>query len=122
GHNSSQLRLTIEEHIAAGGYLTEGNVNFAPATSGGLSTLRHTPLLTLEPVYRRVGRLGKPSLLIWGTADHVVPFAHQERVRAAIPNIEFHAIEGADHTAQQDNPEAVHAMLTAFFSRADAAE
>ncbi len=87
-----------------------------------LSTLRHTPLLTLEPVYRRVGRLGKPSLLIWGTADHVVPFAHQERVRAAIPNIEFHAIEGADHTAQQDNPEAVHAMLTAFFSRADAAE
>lgn len=79
-----------------------------------LSTLRHMPLLTLEPVYRRVGASGKPGMLLWGTADHVVPFAHHELVQAAMPNIEFHAVEAADHTLQLEQPEAVNALLAAF--------
>ncbi|MBP8131525.1 MAG: alpha/beta hydrolase [Candidatus Hydrogenedentes bacterium] len=82
-----------------------------------LATLRHMPLLTLEPVYRRAGASGKPAMLLWGTKDHVLPFDHHKRVRAAMPGIEFYAIEDADHTMQLEQPGVVHALLAGFLSR-----
>ena len=82
-----------------------------------LSTFRNMPLLTLEPVYRRVGAMQKPSLLIWGSSDHVLPFEHHKLVQDAMPHIEFHAIPGADHAACYEVPTKVNPILYEFLKR-----
>jgi acyl-phosphate glycerol 3-phosphate acyltransferase len=79
-----------------------------------LSTLRHNPLLDLGDVFRRVGEMDIPGLLLWGTADHVVPFAHHKRVEACIPHIRFHAVEGGSHTMNYEEPGKVNPILIAF--------
>lgn len=84
-----------------------------------LSTLRNMPMLTMQPVYERVGALGKKGLLFWGTEDHVIAFEHHRLVQAAIPNIEFQAIEGYGHTLNYDAPEKVNPLLIEFLQRPD---
>lgn len=82
-----------------------------------LSTLRHTPMLTLQPVYERAGKKGRKGLLFWGTADHVVTFKNSELVKAAMPDIEFHAVDGCGHTLNYEKPEEVNAALIDFLKR-----
>jgi pimeloyl-ACP methyl ester carboxylesterase len=79
-----------------------------------LSTLRHNPLLELEPVYRRVGQLQKPCMLFWGTNDNVVPYAHHERAQAAIPSIRFHSVPEGSHIANYELPDEVNPVLISF--------
>lgn len=92
-------------------------MNYAGYQRALLTTFREMPLQTLEPVYRRVGALEKPSLLVWGTADHVLPFEHHKRVQETMPGIEFHAIPGADHAACYENPNQVNPILYEFLKR-----
>jgi pimeloyl-ACP methyl ester carboxylesterase len=87
-----------------------------------LSTYRNFPLLELQPVYERVGKTDIPTLLIWGDADHVVPFTHHERVEETIPQVEFHAIPGGSHTANYEKPEQVNPILIDFLRRHNAVE
>ncbi len=82
-----------------------------------LSTMRHGPLGGMEAAYRRVGEHGHPVLLIWGREDTTVPFAASERVLAAIPQAEFHPIEGAGHIPHYEQPEVVMPILVDFLRR-----
>ncbi len=82
-----------------------------------LSTLRHHPMLGLDDLYGRVGKSGKPGILFWGDNDRVVPYVNSEKVRAAIPDIEFHTIKGGSHTPNYENPDAVNPALIAFLKR-----
>ncbi len=79
-----------------------------------LSTLRHNPLLNLAPTYEEVGKTGKQGLLFWGTADHVVPFDHHERLQQVVPGFRFHPVEGAGHTANYEMPGEVNPVLVGF--------
>ena len=82
-----------------------------------LSTIRHGPLRGMAPAYRRVGDRNLPILLIWGREDTTVPFALSERVRAATPNAEFHAIDGGGHVPHMEQPELVNGHLVNFLAR-----
>jgi pimeloyl-ACP methyl ester carboxylesterase len=86
-----------------------------------LSTLRSNPLMDLSEVYARVGKSGRPGLLFWGNQDHVVSFEHHLLVQKAIPNIEFHALEGMGHTANYEVPEQVNPVLISFLGRPEGA-
>ena len=82
-----------------------------------LSTLRHGPISTMAEAYEAVGKLTCPILLIWGRDDQTVPFALNEKVRAAIPHAEFHPIDNAGHIAHYEKPEIVNPLLAAFFGQ-----
>ncbi len=82
-----------------------------------LSTLRHHPMLGLGDLYERVGKSGKPGILFWGDADRVVPYENSEKVRAAIPGIEFHTIKHGSHTPNYEKPGEVNPALLAFLSK-----
>lgn len=79
-----------------------------------LSTIRHGPLASMAPAYRRVGARSLPVLLVWGKEDTTVPFALSERVRSAMPRAEFHAIEGAGHVPHLEQPALVNPWLVRF--------
>lgn len=79
-----------------------------------LRTLRNHRLMGLDELFHAVGKIQKPSILFWGENDQVVPFENAERVREAIPGIEFHAIPNGSHTPNYENPDEVNGPLIAF--------
>lgn len=82
-----------------------------------LSTLRHGPISTMADAYLAVGHQTCPVLLIWGRDDQTVPFALNEKVRAAIPRAEFHPIDNAGHAVHYEKPEIVNPLLVRFFGQ-----
>lgn len=81
-----------------------------------LSTIRNGMLGSFYETYRRVGRLGKPTLLFWGRNDATIPFTDSDLIRAAIPHAEFRAVEDAGHIPHYEKPEVVNPILLKFLN------
>ncbi len=69
-------------------------------------------------VYRRVGALKRPAMLIWGRYDTTVPLAQSKNILDAMPRTEFHVIEKAGHIPHYERPEAVNPLLLDFIQDA----
>ena len=52
----------------------------------------------------RVARHGKPTLLVWGDRDHILPAAHLAAAREAFPAAEWHLFERTGHMPQIERP------------------
>lgn len=81
-----------------------------------LSTSRALAAAPLDRVYGRVGELGIPVLLLWGTEDRTVPFAMKDEVLRVIPGARFHAIDGAAHLPHMERAEVVNLLLLEFLA------
>mmetsp|Transcript_25674 Transcript_25674/g.77098 ORF Transcript_25674/g.77098 Transcript_25674/m.77098 type:complete len:368 (+) Transcript_25674:234-1337(+) len=63
-----------------------------------LSTSRHFPMDRLQGAYRAAGRAGRPTLLVWGSADRTCPLASaHEILRSYAPAAELVVVRGARH-------------------------
>ncbi|GAB4528010.1 MAG: alpha/beta fold hydrolase [Anaerolineales bacterium] len=82
-----------------------------------LSTMREGMVGDFSAVYRQVGALGLPVLLLWGAHDATVPIAHSQILQAAIPQAQFHLIPRSGHIPHYERPEAVNPLLADFLSR-----
>ena len=81
------------------------------------STLVHFAGRDVQEEFARVGRSGRPVLLVWGKADATVPVAASEQIRKAIPQAELHVIEEAAHLPHYERPEKVNPILMEFLRR-----
>jgi len=81
-----------------------------------LSTMRHMHMNQLGPVYERVGRQKKPVLLIWGTKDAILPFHNSDKVKKAVPDLVFHAIEGGGHNSNYENAVIANSIMLKFLN------
>lgn len=81
---------------------------------GILSTIRNHILDSCLDIYKQIGKMDKPVLLLWGRDDPTVPFQHSDSLRAAMPHIEFHAFENCGHTPHYEKPEEVNSILLKF--------
>ena len=81
-----------------------------------LSTLRYVMTQDSLGDFAAVGRNDIPSLLIWGRQDSVVPFEHSDAVRAAMPAIQFVAVDDAGHLPHKEQEAQVAAVLVAFLA------
>ncbi|MEW6241998.1 MAG: alpha/beta hydrolase, partial [Chloroflexota bacterium] len=79
-----------------------------------LSTMRNGMLGSFLDVYRRVGKLDKPTLLLWGREDKTVPFAHSADLLSAIPHAELHVFEHCGHIPHYEKAEEVNPLLLKF--------
>ena len=82
-----------------------------------LSTIRNHMLDSFIDYYQRVGKMDKPVLLFWGRDDTTVPFNHSDKLRKAIPSLEFHAIENCGHIPHYEKPEEVNPILLQFLMK-----
>ncbi len=82
-----------------------------------LSTVRNNMLDSFFDVYKRVGKLRKPTLLFWGRQDATVPFEHSQDILKAIPHTQFQVIENCGHIPHYEKPEEVHPILLEFLRR-----
>jgi pimeloyl-ACP methyl ester carboxylesterase len=79
-----------------------------------LGTLRGDVFKRAPASFATLARGRTPMLILWGTADRTVPFSQSDSVRAAFPRAEFHAIEGAAHLPQIEQPAVVDSVLVRF--------
>ena len=79
-----------------------------------LSTIRNNMLESFIGVYRSIGRLGTPTLLLWGEHDTTVPLRHSDELRRAVPHTEFHVIQDCSHIPHYEKPEETSALLLEF--------
>jgi pimeloyl-ACP methyl ester carboxylesterase len=87
-----------------------------------LSTIRNHMLDSFLDIYERIGKMDKPVLLFWGRNDPTVPFKHSDALRAAMPNMEFHAIEDCGHIPHYEKPDEVNPILLEFLKEASLRE
>ena len=65
-----------------------------------------------------MGKLGIPTLAIWGTDDATVPFTGSENLLLAIPHAELIAIEGGGHNITYMQPSIVGPAVVEFLDQA----
>ncbi len=100
------------------------------ASAAVLEAVARPMAATPEPVWREIlaclttfnrreetAKLTMPSCLIAGTDDRNAPAKTMEKMAAQMPDAEYHLIEGAGHMINQEAPEAVNAILSAFYRR-----
>jgi len=73
-------------------------------------------LVGREDLSRYLPRLDVPALVVHGTADVAVPFAHGERMAAALPRATFVRIEGAGHSPVVTHEEVVESEIRRFLA------
>lgn len=78
-----------------------------PGTLNDMEQFSVAPPLPLK-------RIKAPILVIHGTADRVVPFAHAKRVADEAPNAELMAIEGGEHVSIFTHIDAIRARVAGF--------
>jgi len=60
---------------------------------------------------------GIPTMLVWGTRDHVVPSAHALIAHAAMPGSRLEIFDGAGHFPHHTSPQRFLAVLRDFLTR-----
>lgn len=82
-----------------------------------LSTMRNGMLGSFYDVYQRLGRLNKPTLLLWGREDKTVPFAHSADLLAAIPHAQLHVFEDCGHIPHYEKADQANPILLKFLTQ-----
>jgi pimeloyl-ACP methyl ester carboxylesterase len=59
----------------------------------------------------RVARLAKPTLLVWGERDLVLPSLHMAAAREAFPHAQSHVFPAAGHMPQIERPDEFAALV-----------
>jgi len=52
----------------------------------------------------RVAQHAKPTLVVWGDRDHILPVSHLAAARAALPDAKWHLFERTGHMPQIERP------------------
>ena len=72
------------------------------------------PYMHNPKLKHRLGRIGVPTLLVWGEADGIVAPAYGEAYRALIPGAALRVIPEAGHYPHLENPDAFLDTIAAF--------
>ncbi|KAG8956866.1 hypothetical protein FRC04_000344 [Tulasnella sp. 424] len=78
------------------------------------SSIRDGPLRELDYAYAKLGKSDVKVLVVWGTADTVVPYSLATQVLTHIPRAKLITIAGAGHDLLLTHAEEVGTALTDF--------
>ena len=65
---------------------------------------------------KRAYRLGAPTLLVWGSADRLIPLPYAERWRQLVPHAQLAVIDGGSHMVPYEQPDEVAAEIERFLA------
>lgn len=77
-----------------------------------LALYRHADPDRLADAGKDLGKLGCPSLVLWGDRDPYLPTRFAEAYAAALPNSELEIVRGAGHWPWIDDPAVIDRILT----------
>ena len=64
----------------------------------------------------RVASEGKPTLIVWGDRDRILPARHLEEARRLLPHASTHVFTGVGHMPQIESPDAFASVVLEFLA------
>ncbi|CAM3997926.1 alpha/beta fold hydrolase [Tsukamurella strandjordii] len=129
----SRLSAIIQERLifADKSFATRARIDHAMAiareTDAGLTTWRTADTLGSvlggvkqewrDALQTAIAKTPRPTLIVWGDRDQILPPAHLDAARALIPHSEGHLIPGVGHMPQLECAPEFDALLTEFLAR-----
>lgn len=84
------------------------------ARAAMLDRMKQTVLVDPVPVLRRIL---VPTLLLWGTADQMIPFTNATDYQRSLPNVTLVSLPGLGHLPFEEAPQQSLAPLVEFLHR-----
>jgi pimeloyl-ACP methyl ester carboxylesterase len=78
------------------------------------STLQNFPLTGRSGLFCEVGRIGVPTMLLWGRDDHVTPISNLDTARSLLQPRQCHVIPECGHMAPLERPFEVAEFAASF--------
>jgi pimeloyl-ACP methyl ester carboxylesterase len=72
----------------------------------------------ISQIRTAAARITAPTLIVWGSKDHVIPLAHADAAMRAIHGATLHVMSGAGHAPFIEDAAAFNAILGEFLARA----
>lgn len=91
------------------------------AVARHLGTFRGVRRRWRTELLRTVAAQHKPTLVVWGDEDRVLPASHLDHARTVFPHAEFHLFERCGHMPQIEREEEFDALVRDFVGRVDGA-
>lgn len=82
----------------------------------GPELVAHLERFTLPEPTALLGRIKAPTLILWGSADRIVPVDHAARLAAAIPGARTVIYQDVGHAPQEEAPDRTIADVRSFLS------
>ena len=82
-----------------------------------LSTLRNFPLIGQQALFRNMGKLSLPTLLVWGENDNITPVVHMQEAQALLNPINSAVVRECGHMAPLERPDELSQLFVQFLSR-----
>ncbi|MEU0797714.1 alpha/beta fold hydrolase [Amycolatopsis sp. NPDC005961] len=109
GHNVRDPGLSAElVAMVRDAYRHEGSLH------AFFQTLQDFPLHERQELFERTGKLGVPTLLVWGDDDQVTPITHLDTVAGLLRPRRTHVIGHCGHMAPFERPDDVGDLLASF--------
>ena len=114
----SIIRQSILDSVAEDAFVTEEMVDRywellrypGNRRATGLRAVAHR-----EPEYgQQLSEVAVPTLILWGTEDHVVPLHNATTFHEMIPNAELHILDGIGHLPMEEAPSRTAMALEQF--------
>ena len=107
----SKEHLRLLKEMVGDSYRYEGSVYAL------LSTLQSFPMINQQELFRRLGDLNIPTMLIWGSEDRVTPIEKLGAARALLKPAECHVVPACGHMVPFECPEEVARLFADFVSQ-----
>lgn len=116
------LRMSLEPAYADASFLTDAlttRYHDLMLTPGGrdalIARMQQTTLVDPLPLLRRIRA---KTLLVWGEADAMIPFANSADYLKAIPDVTLVSLPGVGHLPQEEAPQRSGDSVVAFLRAA----
>lgn len=94
------------------------HLSFEGTKRAGLATLRNSPVRDYSAGWKRVGRLDRPLLLVWGRQDVSFPYENHTAALRMMPQSRLVTVEHAAHLPQYEQPQIVNREIVRFADEA----
>ena len=109
-------RERIDRAMAIAGKPHHGEVMLATAVE--LATARGVKAGWRRPLAAFAALHPRPTMVMWGDQDKVLPAHHLEEARRVLPHAETHLLPGTGHMPQIESPDEFAALVLPFLDRA----
>lgn len=113
---SFATRARIDHAMAIARETDAGLTAWKTADSLG-SVLRGVRQDWRDELHRTIAKTPRPTLVLWGDADRVLPPSQLDNARKLMPHAETHLIPGVGHMPQIECTREFAALLTSFLQR-----
>jgi pimeloyl-ACP methyl ester carboxylesterase len=111
------LRASTLKHPEAGRLLRELQLSTLEHMAARMPGTENDIQQSRRPFSYSYERVGAPVLVIHGTEDEAVPFAHAEALASRLPNAELLAIDGGRHVSLFTHLDVIRSRVRSFLEK-----